>query len=224
MKKPCAYCGKTKTPRHRGHIIPSCLYPSTTPSNIQRPTVPECEECKALWTDEETQFRNLIIIAGESNQEVLETWVSVQRSFEKPSGARWLSDVYNAMVPVDTESGPRHMVFPHKDPSVNLVLRKIVRGLSAYHGLAEYVDDERVWVGYVPGTFPESIRNRMLKHHLGERFFRYGLALFEQEVKDELGIELAWLFRFHQSRDFFGVVATSKVAKESLAQKFNSGR
>jgi hypothetical protein len=221
MNKPCAYCGKSDTPRHRGHIIPKSLFPRSTPRDIQRPTVPECETCKSLWTDAETQFRNLIVIAGEPNEEGYEKWDTVLRSFEKPSGKRWLSDVYNAMVPVVTDSGPRHMVYPYKDPRVNLVLRKIVRGFSAYHGIAECVDDDRVWVGYVPNTLPDSIRNQMLIHHFGERFFRYALMLFDEKTENDLGIESGWLFRFYESRDFLGVVAKSGNAKERFGFQLN---
>ncbi len=115
------------------------------------------------------------------------------------------------------------MVYPYKDPRVNLVLRKIVRGLSAYHGVAEYVDDDRVWVGYVPNTMPESIRNQILVHHLGESFFQYGLALFDEEMENELDVESGWLFRFYESREFLGLVSKSGNAKEQFGH-FNPAK
>ena len=217
MKKPCAYCGKSSSARHNGHVISKSLYPSSTPNYIQRPTVPECEECKEIWTDAETQFRNILMIAGEPNQAVHETWQTVQRSFDKPSGKRWISDIYNTMVSISTESGDRHMVYPYKDPRVNLVLRKIVRGLSAYHEIMASVSDEQVWVGYVPNTMPESVRDEMLVYNLGEDFVRYGFVLFDDENEKQSG----WLFRFYGSRDFFGIVSKSNNAKGIWGTRLN---
>jgi hypothetical protein len=77
-----------------------------------------------LDSDAETQFRNILIIAGNSNEAVQEKWEAVLRSCEKPSGKKWVLDLYDSMIPVDTDIGPRHMVYPYKDPRVNLVLRK----------------------------------------------------------------------------------------------------
>ena len=163
MNKPCAYCGKSDTPRHNGHVISKSLYPTSTPNQVQRPTVSECETCKNIWTDAETEFRNILVVAGNPNQAVHEKWDTVLRSFDKPSGKKWALDLYDAMIPVETDSDPRHMVYPYKDPHVNLVLRKIVRGLSAYHELGESIPDETVWVGYVPDTLPHPIRTEMLR-------------------------------------------------------------
>ena len=157
------------------------------------------------------------MIAGEPNQAIYETWQTVQRSFDKPSGKRWISDIYKTMVPISTESGYRHMVYPYKDPRVNLVLRKIVRGLSAYHGIMTSVSDEQVWVGYVPNMLPESVRDEMLVYNLGEDFVRYGIALFDDEIEMQSG----WLFRFYGSRDFLGIVSKSYDAKGILGNRLN---
>ena len=217
MNKPCAYCGKSDTPRHSGHVISKSLFPASTQSQIQRPTVPECETCQKLWTDAETHFRNLLIISGDPNQAVHEKWETVLRSFEKPSGKKWVLDLYEAMIPTETESGPRQMVYPHKDHRVNLVLRKIVRGLSAYHGLGKSIPDENVWVGYVPDTLPHPVRTEMLNYSLGDDFVQYGYALFDEEIE----IRSGWLIRFYGSRDFIGMISTSGDAKQMFGPIFN---
>lgn len=216
MNKPCAYCGKSDTPRHNGHVISKSLYPSLTPNQVQRPTVPECETCKAIWTDAETQFRNILVIAGNPNDAVHEKWDTVLRSFEKPSGRKWVLDLFDSMIPVDSGTGPRHMVYPYKDPRVNLVLRKIVRGLSAYHGLGETIPDENVWAGYVPDKLSYPIRNEMLHYNLGDTFVQYGYALFD----DEIGIQSGWLIRFYGSRDFMGIISKFGDAKETFGPIF----
>lgn len=213
MNKACAYCGKTDTKRHKGHVVSKCLYPSSTPIGVQRPTIPECEKCQALWTDAETQFRNILVIAGAQNPATNEAWETIQRSFDKPSGKRWVLDIYESMTPVATESEQRHMVYPYKDRRVNLVLRKIVRGLSAYHGLGECIPDEHVWVGYAPAVLP----TELLSYNLGDGFFKYGIALFD----DEIELCSGWLFRFYENREFLGIVAKSAEAKLAFASRIN---
>lgn len=213
MKRACAYCGESVTARHKGHVVSNCLYPSSTPTEVQRPTVPECENCRALWTEPETQFRNILVIAGEQNRATEETWETIQRSFTKPSGKKWVDDIYESMSPVATKSGQRYMVYPHKDLRVNLVLRKIVRGLSAYHGVGEFIPDDHVWVGCAPAAIPDE----SLPYNLGKEFMRYGYALFDAEIELCSG----WLFRFYDSRDFLGIVAKSTEEKLAFASIFN---
>ncbi|TWT78606.1 hypothetical protein CA13_00020 [Planctomycetes bacterium CA13] len=206
----------TDTPRHKGHVVSKCLYPSTTPGDIQRPTVPECENCQTLWTDAETQFRNILVLAGEQNHATKETWETMQRSFTKPSGKRWVQDIFESMTEVSADDGARYMVHPHKDARVNLVLRKIVRGLSAYHNLRDCVPDDHVWVGIPPANFPDEF----MRYDLGAGFFQYGIALFETD----LGIDAdsGWLMRFYGTREFIGVVANSAEKKLEIASHFDA--
>ena len=167
-----------------------------------------------MWTDAETQFRNILVIAGEQNRATTEAWETIRRSFEKPSGKRWVDDIYESMIPVTTDSGQRHAVYPYKDQRVNLVLRKIVRGLSAYHKLAEFIPDDHVWVGYVPASVPDEL----LPYNLGDDFLQYGYALFDAEIQLLSG----WLFRFYGSREFLGIIAKSTDAKFAFASRLTS--
>lgn len=217
MNRPCAYCGKSDTPRHSGHIIPKSLYPSSTPNRVQRPTVPECETCKVIWTDAETQFRNILVIAGNPNDAVYEKWDTVLRSLDKPSGQKWTFDLYDSVVPTQTDSGTQYTVYPHKDAKFNLVLRRIVRGLSAYHRIGDAIPDENVWVGYVPDSLPLPIRDALLQYDLGGNFMQYGFSLFGDDVE----IRSVWRLRFYGSRDFLGIVSKSSRAGETFGPIFN---
>src|SRR5688572_3398535 len=106
--RPCAYCGTTSIPRERGHVIPFCMYPTSTDPTVQRITVPECASCKTIWQDDENHFRNIMVVAGDPNAAVVEQWTGpVRRSFSKPSGPRWMNDLLREMVPVQTPAGPR---------------------------------------------------------------------------------------------------------------------
>ncbi len=136
-KRPCAYCGTTAIQREKGHVIPDCMYPTNTSSKIQRPTVPECAKCKTIWQEAENQFRNIMVIAGNLNTPATEQWEGpMRRSFDKKSGSHWRRDLVEQMVPIKTADGLRHAVYPAKDQRVMLVVRKIVRGLCHYHGIA----------------------------------------------------------------------------------------
>lgn len=179
--------------------------------------MPECDECQTIWTDAETQFRNILVVAGDPNNSVREKWNTVLRSFSKPSGKKWAIDLYKAMTPVATESGTQYMVYPYKDPRVNLVLRKIIRGLSAYHKVGEFVPDEHVWVGYAPETLPSSIRNEFFMFSLGDDFVKYGFTSFGDHPEMRSG----WIIRFYESRDFIGIISKSGDAKQMFGPLYN---
>jgi hypothetical protein len=207
--RPCAYCGTTAFKRERGHIVPRCVYPPSLDPRVQRITVPECSRCKATWQDAETQFRNVMMIAGEPNSHVRELWEgSVTRSFEKPSGPRWLTDLREQLVLVETEDGPRHKVYPGRDQRVMLVVRKIIRGLCHHERVvATTVDDRRVWADVMVYSIPEEFRSGMTWRQLGNEFFRYGFAVLNDSEYD---IHSAWLLTFFERRKFIGVVSLSE--------------
>jgi hypothetical protein len=125
--RPCAYCGTTAVTRENGHVVPRCVYPPSLDSRVQRITVPECLDCKMTWQDAETQFRNILMLAGEPNRQIRELWEGpVTRSFDKASGGRWLTDLAEQLVPVETQDGLRNKVYPSRDQRVMLVVRKII--------------------------------------------------------------------------------------------------
>jgi hypothetical protein len=144
----CAYCGTEAWRLEREHIIPRCLYPeSRACSRVQRITVPSRGPCNRGWADDEAHFRNVLLVAGESNVAVQEIWeATTRRSYRKADGRRRLQDLVDRMVPVQVEGLKRWMIYPARDERVLRVLRKIVRGLSHFHGVGSAVPEERVWV------------------------------------------------------------------------------
>lgn len=212
-KQSCAYCGTTAIPREKGHIIPACMYPSDTDARIQRPTIPECAACKKIWQDAENQFRNIMVIAGTPNIAVMEQWEGpVRRSFDKPSGPRWLKDLVAQMVPVETTEGPRHKVYPANDPMVMLVVKKIIRGLCHYHGIATAVRDQRVWADVLRYPIPSNLRQNLNWSHVGPKFFEYG---YEATNDKESNIHSAWCLKFYEQREFVAIVSLSEDGWQS---------
>jgi hypothetical protein len=207
--RPCAYCGTTEFDRERGHVVPACVYPPSLDQRVQRITVPECTRCKTIWQDAETQFRNMMMIAGEPNAQIRELWEGpVIRSFDKPSGPRWLADLVEQFVPVETENGPRQKVYPGRDPRVMLVVRKIIRGLCHSEGAATAVDDRRVWADVMVHRLPEEYRGEMTWRQVGDQFFRYGFAV---QNEAEYDVHSVWSLTFFERREFFGVVSLSET-------------
>jgi hypothetical protein len=175
---------------------------------VRRITVPECLSCKAIWQDAETQFRNILMIAGEPNAYVDEMWKgTVSRSFHKPSGPRWLADLLEQVVLVETTSGRRPMVDPTRDERFMLVVRKIIRGLCHEERVATAVDDRRVWANVLRYTIPEQSQQQITWRQLGDEFFRYGFAVLNDSERDA---HSAWFLTFFERREFFGVVSLSE--------------
>lgn len=215
-QEPCAYCGEYQLPRERGHVIQRSIYPSSVPSNVQRPTVPECVMCKKIWQDAETQFRNIVLVAGEPNNSVTELWSGpVIRSFDKPSGPRWLRDLTAQMVPVETAAGPRYAVYPDRDSRVMTVVRRIIRGLCHYHNLGTAIADCRVFAQVMRYEIPPAFWERFVPNNLGDQFCRYWYYDLRAEDPDH---HSSWVIEFFGRTKFFGIVSANEVGwPEQLA-------
>jgi hypothetical protein len=181
------------------------MYPRGLDSRIQRPTVPECMACKKIWQDDEAHFRAIMLMAGEPNAAVIELWGGpVIGSFNKPSGPRWLRDLYEQMVPVDTPTGPRHLVYPARDARVMNVIRKIVRGLCHYHHLGTAICDRRVCANVQLFEVPDLFRPEFVNHSLGDHFCRYSYVDIREMGDGDL--HSVWSIEFFGRTRFFGLV------------------
>jgi hypothetical protein len=97
-------------------------------------------------------------VAGEPNAAVLELWqTSARRSFSQADGRRRLHDLARGMVPVTIEGHERWMIYPGRDDRVLRVLRKIVRGLSHFHGVESSVSEDRVWADVLKYRIPPEL-------------------------------------------------------------------
>lgn len=223
---PCAYCGTKAYKRERGHVVPDCLYPPNFDPRVQRITVPECSRCKQIWQDAETQFRNMLVIAGDPNDHVHQLWYGpISRSFHKASGRRWVADLIEQFVPLEPQDGPGHKVYPGRDQRVMLVIRKIIRGLCHKERVATAVDDRRVHAGVMAHPLPEELQRQMTWKELGEGFFQYGFAVLNYS---EYNMQSAWSLTFFEQRKFFGIVSLSveewtETTKRRIAESKQPG-
>lgn len=202
--KTCAYCGASERRLEREHVIPRCLYPeSRTTSRVQRITVPSCSLCNRGWSDDEAHFRNVLLVAGEPNSAVQELWdTTVRRSFEETDGYRRLQDLVARMVAVKAQGQDRWMIYPAQDARVMRILKKVVRGLSHFHGVESAVCEERVWVDAMKYHIPDELIADIRFHHREPDVCEYWYEAYKDGE-----VASVWLMRFFERRVFVGAVS-----------------
>lgn len=127
--RPCAYCGCTDVPREKGHVLPRFLYPTTTAATVQRITVPECQRCKMLWQDAEEPFANILTVAGEPNDAVIEQWNRVFRDFS--SRKRRLEDLWANLRPINIAGQQLARLFYNMADQLKDGLRMTIKSMIA---------------------------------------------------------------------------------------------
>lgn len=210
--KPCAYCGRTDVRREKGHVIPEAMYPSTMDPTVQYRTVPECIVCKQIWQDAEAHFRTVAALCcGVPNADVMEQWDGpITRSFSKPSGKKWVTQLREMLVPVKVDGVDRHKVYPAEDEQVMFVARKILRGLCHYHKLGTAISDDRVHADVLRESMPDDVFTAFTVHVLKNSFCSYAYLLLDPES----GYHSAWLLCFYGKMNLVGGIAAERVVSE----------
>ena len=206
-EKRCAYCGASGVKLTKDHVFPKCLYPvSKRSSKVQRITVPACARCNGDFSDDEVQFRNVLLVSGEPNPIVRELWrTKALPSFDKADGLRRRNDLLRQIKPVKTDQGDRPAIYPADQERVMRVLRKVVRGLCAHHRLMSPVRDGRVWADVHKFQVPQQLFDQMEYHHCEEDIAQYWYS-----VLDDPQIHSAWLLTFFEQCTFIAAVSTTE--------------
>lgn len=206
----CALCGDLRLVT-REHVVPRGLYPdSKADSRFQRIVIPTCAACNNGTSDDDAHFRNVVTIAGDANAAVQELWDGpIKRSLKQVDGRRRAQDMAALMQPAAQVGENRYMIYPGRDPRVLGTLRKIIRGLSHYHGLRSAVADDQVFVNVLTVAVPDNNAIRLQSAHAEPDVldYRYG------RIDDTPGMESAWLLRFYERTTFIGLVFESADMK-----------
>jgi hypothetical protein len=203
----CAYCGQHSDALDMEHVFPRCLYPkSKHGSKVQRLTVPACKPCNKSFQDDEVHFRNVLLVSGQPNASVYETWETAVRSFKKCDGPTRAADVGEQVVAMQTEHGPRHMIYPGKDQRVMRIIRKIVRGLCFHHQMRAPVPDEHIWADVQRFRVPPAFLAKMTVEHREADIVQYRYAHL-----DDGEIGSLWLVTFFERTPFIAIVLKSPV-------------
>lgn len=219
--KPCAYCGSKAedNPQTKGHVLQRSLFPEKGFEFVQRITVPECMNCKAIWQDAEDEFRSFMVLGAEGdNDHANEQWDGpVNRSFQrKEDGIQRMEAVLRYLAPRQTSSGEGPRLFPHRSKNVHLVVKKMVRGLCHHHGLATQVPDCAVLSGPFPNSPPAHVKS-VVKFDYLPGVFRYS---YFSVLKQPQRIYLHFLLTFYERVSFLGMVSTKRHLEwEATLQK-----
>jgi hypothetical protein len=203
-RKRCAYCGEENATDDE-HVFPKSLYPeSKRRPGLQLLTVPACKKCNMSWQDDETHFRNMLVVAGKPNAPRLELWDStVFRSFEKKEdGQRRMKDLIGQFEEIIVDGEVRHKIYPAKDERVVRVMRKIVRGLCHHHELATAVTEKRIWVDVWRYPIQSEFYEAMTCDHREPDIVEYCYSTINSHE-----IETAWLITFFNVVPFIALVS-----------------
>jgi hypothetical protein len=140
----CAYCGVDRVFVTRDHVFPKCLYPGPRrDSNLI--VVYACDPCNNGFSDDEVLFRNVMALAGKSNDAVKELWdAEIVRSFDSGDGKRRVRQILEHTKRVQIGGEYRRLIYPGEDKRVVRIVRKIIRGLSHFHKIESAVDESRI--------------------------------------------------------------------------------
>ncbi|MGD0155306.1 MAG: hypothetical protein ABSB50_04365 [Terracidiphilus sp.] len=167
--------------------------------------MPECRACNDGWSDDETYFRGVLLLAGERNQPVDELWErKMVPSLDEVDGFRRASDLIERFVPVTVDGQERYMIYPGRDERVIRIIKKIVRGLSHHHRVEGGIDDSRIFADVLRYTFPDDLWKKGTFHRRGSDVFRYWFKKYEDENEKELSS--LWALTFFDRREFIAVV------------------
>ena len=201
-RQECGYCDRPSDDLEREHVVSACLYPrSKAESRVQRITIPACPSCNHSWEDDEAHFRNVVLLAGDSNPPTEELWPKAIRAFNQSDGQRRLRDVWQLMDPVQVDGARRLIIYPGRDERVLRVVRKIIRGLSFFHGLGKVVSDNQVWTDVMKFKIPSEFADSIEFQHREPDIFQYW---FESYSEGEL--RSVWLLKFYERTSFIAAV------------------
>ena len=202
-RKMCAYCGD-RVVTDNEHVFPNNLYPkSKTTSRVQRLTIPSCSVCNNGWSDDEAHFRNILVLAGEPNDSCQELWeTTVKRSFQQVDGPRRIQDIIKTFQKIEIDGKLRDKIYPGEDKRVIRVVKKIVRGLSHYHGIQSAVSEFSVWVDVMKYQVPDEFLSEMTYAHREQDIANYRYSIIQED-----GIQSAWLLTFFDRVTFLGIVS-----------------
>lgn len=178
---PCAYCGLKESTRTKGHVIPDSMYPSGT--NIQRLTVPECEDCKDSWKDADDRFRILICMCTETPETVFQFRRCVIDAIHNHKDVPRLQWIVDHTTETTLNGKDVMRVHPDWSPDVIQVLQRITRGLLYKTKYPIEVHKTQVTVRLCDQQLPDFIEEQ-LDARLEKRFFRFGIFPLPPDSED----------------------------------------
>jgi hypothetical protein len=127
----------------------------------------------------------------------------MKRSLYEIDGRRRVRDLVERFVPVMVDGQERKMIYPGEDERVIRIIKKIVRGLSHYHGVEDGIDDARIRADVLKFFVPDDLWSAGKFYKRGSDIFRYWHMRFDDDEKD---LSSLWILTFFDRREFIAVV------------------
>jgi hypothetical protein len=218
----CAYCGKPVHGRGKkttDHVIPRALFKETGKTTAQRPTVRACIKCNRRWSVDEAHFRDVLALSGEPNAVLRRLWDGpIRRSFDGVDGHKRASDLARMFVPV-VGAERQYRIYPGSNSGVVRIVRKIVRGLCHYFGVASPIADRRVLADVLRWDVPRDLLDSMATYDCEREIFHCRFQLI-----GDADFHSMWILTFFENKTFIAMVSTSpKGFPSHLREAFKRG-
>lgn len=209
--KPCAFCGSTEkgNPRTKGHVFQKSLYPEIGCEAVHRITVPECGRCSAIWQDAEDHFRSVMVLGAVGlNEHADAQWDGpIRRAHRRQEdGLQRQAELLKWVVERDTAKGKEYVLPVAQIDKVLLVVRKMVRGLCWYHGIAPQVADHQVLAMQYEHSQPADAEPVEYNHIPGVVRYSY----FHHHLEPDT-VHVSWLLTFYERMSFIGLVSSRRI-------------
>lgn len=179
--------------------------------NTKRITVPECDDCKAVWEDAEPHFKNTLLSIWNPDELPDDSRVQgMWRGFDEKDGKRRAKDLARQFRSIEIGTDTRTKIYPDDDPVFNLILRRIIRGLVHEHKLGTAISDDRVVCRVMRWLVPPAFEAEFTWHVIAEDFVRYAYSR-----PDEESMHSFWQVQFSKHIVFSGFVANENGEAES---------
>jgi hypothetical protein len=186
------------------------MYPVVGAERITRIVVPECVKCKAIWQNAEDNFRSLmVLVAADDNQHAGAQWNGpIRRAHgREKDGKLRMRDLLKWTVTEKTPEGETSTLHLANIENVNLVIRKMVRGLCHHHRLGTQVKDHQVLaLGQYLNEPPDGAEAVEFNHVPG--VFRY--SYFHRHLEPEV-FHVTWLLTFYEKVSFISLVSAPRI-------------
>jgi hypothetical protein len=212
--KPCAFCGSTEkdNPRTKGHVLQDSMYPESGFEKVQRITVPECRRCGGIWKDAEDNFRSLMALCaiGKSEQATAKWDGPIRRAHDRQEdGQQRIHELLKWVVTTEMPEGEDARLHPSSVENINIVLRKMVRGLCHFHKLGTQIHDEAVLVlGEFENQLPGEMRKKAMEFNHLPGVFRY--AYLNRRLEPDT-FHVTWFLCFYEIVGFIVLVSAPRV-------------
>lgn len=135
---------------------------------------------------------------------------------KEKDGLRRINDLVERFVPATVDGEHRNMIYPGEDPRVIRIIKKIVRGLSHYHGVEDEVDDARIRADVLRYSVPDDLWSTGTFCKSGSDVFRYWFKSFDVDDKE---LSSLWILTFFDRRVFIAVVDVPNRAWPALEER-----